>query len=75
MLSPTYFGPHGANIKETKCKTTCQFTSPSALGSAAQCGSLCIKTFYFLVTLRPDAGHGLLIRDVSRSHITTHHNR
>ena len=30
---------------------------------------------YFAVGLRPDAGHGLLILEVSRSHTTTHHNR
>jgi len=27
------------------------------------------------VALRPNAGHGLLILEVSRSHITTHHSR
>jgi hypothetical protein len=32
-------------------------------------------TFYFFVALRPNAGHGLLILEVSRSHITTHHSR
>ena len=35
--------------------------------------------FYFfiiyLVALRPNAGHGLLILDVSRSHTTTHRSR
>ena len=30
---------------------------------------------FFPVALRPNAGHGLLILDVSRSHTTTHHNR
>jgi len=30
---------------------------------------------YFSVALRPSAGHGLLILDVSRSHTTTHHSR
>ena len=29
----------------------------------------------FFVALRPNVGHGLLIREVSRSHTTTHHNR
>jgi hypothetical protein len=31
--------------------------------------------FYFAVALRPNAGHGLLILEVSRSHTTTHHSR
>ena len=30
---------------------------------------------FFCVALRPNAGHGLLILEVSRSHITTHHSR
>jgi hypothetical protein len=30
---------------------------------------------FFSVALRPNAGHGLLILDVSRSHTTTHHSR
>jgi len=29
----------------------------------------------FPVKLRPNAGHGLLILEVSRSHTTTHHSR
>jgi hypothetical protein len=31
--------------------------------------------FVFAVALRPKAGHGLLILDVSRSHTATHHSR
>ena len=31
--------------------------------------------FFFPVALRTNAGHGLLIHEVSRSHITTHHRR
>ena len=31
--------------------------------------------FFFAVALRPNAGHGLLILEVSRSHTTTHHSR
>jgi len=35
-----------------------------------------LSTALFLcVALRPNAGHGLLILDVSRSHTTTHHSR
>ena len=30
---------------------------------------------FFVVALRPNAGHGLLILEVSRSHTTTHHSR
>jgi hypothetical protein len=31
--------------------------------------------FFFSVALRPNAGHGLLILEVFRSHTTTHHSR
>jgi len=31
--------------------------------------------YFFPVALRPNAGHGLLILEVSRSHTTTHHSR
>ena len=31
--------------------------------------------FFFPLALRPNAGHGLLILEVSRSHTTTHHSR
>ena len=31
--------------------------------------------FFFAVALRPNAGHDLLILDVSKSHTTTHHSR
>jgi len=30
---------------------------------------------FFPVALRPNAGHGFLILEVSRSHTTTHHSR
>jgi hypothetical protein len=30
---------------------------------------------FFSVALRPNAGHGLLILEVSSSHTTTHHSR
>jgi len=30
---------------------------------------------FFPLALRPNAGHGLLILEVSRSHTTTHHSR
>ena len=33
------------------------------------------KIFFFAVALRPNAGHGLLILEVSRSYTTTHHSR
>jgi len=33
------------------------------------------SNFCFAVALRPNAGHGLLILEVSRSHTTTHHSR
>jgi len=33
------------------------------------------EQFFFPMALRPNAGHGLLILDVSRSHTTTQHSR
>ena len=30
---------------------------------------------FFPVALQPNAGHGLLLLEVSRSHTTTHHSR
>ena len=33
-----------------------------------------LNFFFFAVAPRPNAGHGLLILDVSRSHTTTHHS-
>jgi hypothetical protein len=33
------------------------------------------QDFLFAVALRPNAGHDLLILDVSRSHTTKHHSR
>jgi len=34
-----------------------------------------VSLFFSPVALRPNAGHGLLILEVSRSHTTTHHSR
>jgi len=34
-----------------------------------------VRVVIFFVALRPNADHGLLILEVSRSHITTHHSR
>jgi len=34
-----------------------------------------ITLFFFSVALRPNAGHGLLILEVSRSHTTTQHSQ
>ena len=44
-----------------------QFTKPSLY--------CCLFVCLFTVGLRPNAGHGLLIHEVSRSHSTTHHSR
>jgi hypothetical protein len=33
------------------------------------------RNFFPPLALRPNAGHGLLILDVSRSHTMTHHSR
>ena len=35
----------------------------------------CVCDFFPPVALRPNAGHGLLILEVSRSHTMTHHSR
>jgi hypothetical protein len=37
--------------------------------------NICFFVFCFFVALRANAGHGVLILEVSRSHITTHHSR
>ena len=42
--------------------------------NATWCGTEC-KYLLFPVALLPNAGHGLLICEVSRSHTTTHHSR
>jgi len=34
-----------------------------------------VRPFFFAVALRSNAGHGVLILEVSRSHKTTHHSR
>ena len=34
-----------------------------------------MQVFFCAVALRPNAGQGLLILEVSRSHTTTHHSR
>ena len=39
------------------------------------CVCIYIYIFFFSVALRPNAGHGLLILEVSRSHTATHHSR
>jgi len=44
-----------------------------ARSKAALPATLCIHIFF--VALRPNAGHGLLIHEVSRSHTKTHHIR
>ena len=33
------------------------------------------QSVFFSVALRPNASHGLLILEISRSHTTTHHSR
>jgi len=39
------------------------------------CNEGMVVTLFFFVGLRPYAGQGLLILEVSRSHTTTHHSR
>jgi len=49
---------------------------PSISSSVILCSFvLLVYNFFFAVALRPNAGHGLLILEVSRSHTTTHHSQ
>jgi hypothetical protein len=43
--------------------------------SLAIASQVYIQDFFFAVALQPNAGHGLLILEVSRLHTTTHHSR
>ena len=54
-----------------------RFSHPHNIGWGLQIIKLLIMHFFsfFLVALRPNAGLGLLIHEVSRSHTTTHHSR
>ena len=40
-----------------------------------ECKEIYRNKFFFVVALRPNAGHGLLILEVSRSHTMMHHSR
>jgi len=61
-----------------KCSYMFRFNIPSS-GSLllyfAKVKIIKIFVFVFYVALRPNAGHGHLILEVSRSHTTTHHSR
>ena len=37
--------------------------------------SLTFRNIFYLLALRPNAGQGLLINEVAKSHTTTHHSR
>jgi len=58
------------------CAALNQFANNSVL-SIRTCTAVSYNTriTFFFVALRPNAGHGLLILEVSRSHTTTHHSR
>jgi len=64
-------------------KATCFDPIGPSLGLTIRTGSFAssnitsyhLRKHFFSVVLRPNAGHGLLILDVSRSHTTTHHSR
>ena len=45
------------------------------VGILVLCINRCVNNAIFLVALRPNAGHRLLILEVSRSHTTTQHSR
>ena len=44
-------------------------------GTSSISGIFNSHDLFFFVTLLPNAGYGLLIHEVSRSHTTTHHSR
>ena len=59
----------------SSCKS---FVYSNNVTSCRQKLELCTKLYIsiiFPVALRPNAGHGLLILEVSRSHTATHHSR
>ena len=55
-------------MRSTKCPA-------SAPTSEHRISLFWIPIIFFSVALRPNAGHGLLILEVSRSHTTTYHSR
>ena len=67
------------HIETTQCTyVNCVFVHVLVLiaNLIAQCTVIDrLKKNFSFVALRPNAGYGLLIYDVSRSHTTTHHSR
>ena len=59
---------HGNQLEDVTVTNVRSFTNNSP-SNTTKC------TSFFAVALRPNAGHGLLILEVARSHTTTHHNR
>ena len=57
-----------------------KFVTKATLIQTCMCVCVCVCVCMYIyslspVALRPNAGHGLLILEVSRSHTTTHHSR
>jgi len=55
--------------------TSKSFASPVDSPPPGDLNACPCLTFFLPVALWPNAGHGLLILEVSRSHTTTHHSR
>ena len=66
---------HCTNILGVKVTDTMVFRVLETVGSKRGLPSNEGKLFFISVELGPNAGHGLLILEVSRSHTTTHHSR
>jgi len=58
-----------------RCKLTVKQLGTSVHGTDFNHLIYVTHFFFFPVALRPNAGHGLLILEVSRSHTTTYHSR
>jgi len=64
--SPPGFDPRTVQLVASSY-TDCAITASKEI--------VLLKIMFFFVALRPNAGHGLHILEVSTSHTTTHHSR
>jgi hypothetical protein len=60
-----------SQLGETRFGCIKRFSAVTVVSRATEQFRLFITTFFFVLAVRPDAGHGLLIHEVSRSHTTT----
>jgi len=65
-VSTWMFGTH-ANFSGRKCKIHPPGCKPAYISISC--------TYFFLMALGPNAGHGLLIQEAARPHTTTRHSR